>query len=373
MSLQPTQTERKTSVGSTNSYNDNNNNNNNFTDNESFQSFSSKKNLNKGEKETDSKTLLAKEAESFSVSQLQTSGLLAVASVFLLVEGSTRITLQTTNVINNGADGPDGPHVMPPAILLSASVAEVVFGFAGFFVGMSILLFGKGHRHITLLALVIEQLGWWTFVVFTLAHRIVTYTGTLPGLNKGESNFAIACNVFGSVCYCASLQGTQWFLTFKLWRSQKGDSLLCADFYRYCGIFATSITMLCALGQWWVGALVLASVGNGRLQQPIALPFITVYPELNVFVGLCMTVWAFYAYYGFITFRENEQNDGSTKLPFNALWFFTFVCWIVQICCMGWVQNSYINLSWLTATLTGNTFLICFLPAYCDGKMRTAF
>eukprot|EP00121_Abeoforma_whisleri_P005723 Awhi_evm2s5191 len=310
--------------------------------------------------------------------EMQTAAFLAVASSFLLVEGCTRVALRVNLGLDHGwtSNSSDDVILFPEAALIAASVAEVVFALAGFFVAFLTLMYGVRSYKLTLVALIIEQLGWYTFIVFTLAHRIYTYHGTLPGLDdsKGLSNFVIACNIFGSVCYCATLQGAEMFFTFKLLRQQKGDiTLFRPNFYRLFLFLCSFLLLLCGLGQWWSGAMTLSKIGHGPLSQPVALPFIHVFPELNIFVGVVMTVSALYAISLAATYQIGSLNVGKITGGYSHLAPVMLFTWLSQLICMGLVQNSYGSVSWLTATLTGNTFTICFLTVYMDAKMRIAY
>eukprot|EP00121_Abeoforma_whisleri_P017189 Awhi_evm1s15758 len=127
---------------------------------------------------------------------MQTAAMLGIAASFLLVEGGTRVTLRVTQGLKHGwtAGEENGVIFFPEAALLAASVAEVVFALAGFLLALIVLLYGVRNSKLAVVVLLIEQMGWYTFVVFTLAHRIYTYHGTLPGLedSKGLSNFVVA-------------------------------------------------------------------------------------------------------------------------------------------------------------------------------------
>eukprot|EP00122_Pirum_gemmata_P015650 Pgem_evm1s14633 len=311
-----------------------------------------------------------------SVSQMQNAGFLAFFSAFVLVEGSTRVSLTANGVIQNGAGGLNGQF--PPGVSLSTSLSEVVFGLSGFLVAMGILLYGKANPTASLTALIIQQIGWYTFIVFTFAQPIVD-NNQFSGLNSdSQNNFAISCGILGSFVYCTMLQGGQMFFTFKIWREQVGDNVwFTAKWWKGLLISSSLLLFVAGLAQFFLGVLARSVIGTGELvgsDRIFVPPYAVVYPEVNIFAGILVMVTSLYPLALAVLFKPTQQNVGTSVTgPFSMVGPVMLLAFLTQVVCMGYVQASYIGAAPATAQIIGLTLLISLAPVICEMKMRVAY
>eukprot|EP00122_Pirum_gemmata_P019427 Pgem_evm1s18197 len=317
-------------------------------------------------------------AHNFTTTYLRNAGFLAIFSSFILIEGSVRISLQVANVRTNGGRG--ASDVIPPGLLLFGAVCEVVFGLTGMALALSVLIYDYLTPCFALCTLLSEQLGWIVFILLTVADPINT-NPQFPALEStAQNNFANACNVMGGILYCAILQGGQMFFTLQLYRLKKGENEGTNDmtfnnvfFYQVSLIISSGIMLLAGLTQWWIGAMGVHVIGNGELSTSEAIIgfYIGIWPELNIFTGLWLTVVSCYALFVGFTYKVGPSNTGVSQGKFHVMGPLMLVTLLVQITTMGWVSSSVANMPPFTAVLMGLTLLMSLLPAVLDAKLRT--
>ena len=99
----------------------------------------------------------------------RTVGMLAVFSVFLLVEGIVRVTLVTASNHDDDWDGEEGER-FPGVVLLIGAVIEVIARFAGLLRALGAIMFDYHNARVTMISVILMLLGWYTFIVFMFAE-----------------------------------------------------------------------------------------------------------------------------------------------------------------------------------------------------------
>jgi len=222
---------------------------------------------------------------------LEAAGLLLVWSMFALVEGTLRMTINSNpNPEVSLTDDLDGT-IVPAAAKLAGGVAEVIFGLAGFFVAFFVLVFNKGSPTITTAFVIIQvPLGWFVFITFVLAEPIraaVEATGN-DLLSQGEQRALILLgNMLGSINFCWALQGGQFLMGLRLLAAQKGEeeskSKNALRTYVWCGNM-----LVAAFSTIFVGSL-LASKGFTSDTAPVgAPPHVVWYPAISIVTAVVM-------------------------------------------------------------------------------------
>lgn len=304
----------------------------------------------------------------------RTAGMLAVFSVFLLVEGMVRVTLITA--VNHDADW-DGEEdeTFPGVVLLVGAVIEVIAGLAGLLRALGAIMFDYHNAAVTRFCVILMLLGWFTFIVFvfadpayTVSHRDVS---PVSGLDMSQYKGIVTLGILGSLAYCGALQGGQVFFAWQLWRTEKGGSeKYDSRYYAARLVYYSAFATIGGISQLGIGIFVRDEVGAGRLvgaERVGAPPYFIVYPELNIAAGMLVT---FAGLVGFVRAAANRQNGRGF---FCGLWALT---WLVQILFMAatqlglWAESSNIlerrAVVFVSGMLVVLSLSLSILPPYMD-------
>lgn len=307
----------------------------------------------------------------------RTAGMLAVFSVFLLVEGMVRVTLVTASNHDDDWDGEEGER-FPGVVLLVGAVIEVIAGFAGLLRALGAIMFDYHNARVTMLSVILMLLGWYTFVVFVFAAPAYAAShaeeSTVVGLNLSQYKGIVTLGILGSLAYCGALQGGQVFFAWQLWRTEKGGSeKYDSGYYAARLIYYSVFALVGGVSQLAIGIAVRDEVGAGRLvggERVGAPPYFIVYPELNVAAGLLVT------FAGLVGLIRAFTRSKSGRGLFCGLWALT---WLVQILFMAatqlglWTDGSISERrEWVfvSGMLVVLTLSLSVLPPYMDAMMH---
>eukprot|EP00897_Mesotaenium_endlicherianum_P006563 jgi/Mesen1/5935/ME000301S05059 len=264
----------------------------------------------------------------------------------------------------------DGNHDnFPPAALITGSAVEVLFGLTGLAVGLAQLVLDAGSPLATAGTIACQMLGWYTFVVYTIAAPAYAtrHKGTLyPGLSESQSDFVVAMGIFGGVCYCFALQGSQFFLAFKLHKIQSGKGdLYTPEYYRPRLGMWTGAVLIAGASQTAIGALLRHALGAGRFEAPVVSPpYMVFYPELTITLGCLVTLYGLVGLLftvGVIPARPSSATGFSLLAAFIFLSHMAF-----QNLGQSFAGAALVIVN---SQLVGLTFSLTYFPAYLVAKL----
>eukprot|EP00271_Cylindrocystis_brebissonii_P019424 TRINITY_DN5892_c0_g1_i1.p1 TRINITY_DN5892_c0_g1~~TRINITY_DN5892_c0_g1_i1.p1 ORF type:complete len:331 (-),score=37.90 TRINITY_DN5892_c0_g1_i1:319-1311(-) len=299
----------------------------------------------------------------------RTAGLLAVVSAFLLVEGVVRtdILVGTPDDMWNG----DAQN-FPPAAMIVGSATEVFFAVVGLAVALAQIVLNAGSPAATIFAIGSSCLGWYTFVVFTIAAPAYNQANALAplwsGLNSSQSEAVTAMGILGGVSHCFCLQGGQFFLLFKLLRLQNGNEKHYDAEYHRSRLVAFSTFVLIAGGsQLTTGVIVRHALGGGRYAAPVVSPpYGVFYPEMTIACGCAVLLYGI-----FLILVALALVPKSTFTPtlIALCGLGTYITQLtLQNIAQEWAGGALIILG---SQQVGLTFMVAFFPAYLAINLTT--
>lgn len=218
---------------------------------------------------------------------IEAAALLALWSVLVINEGSIRF------IDGNPSQGITGGR--PPKLLrFVGSLAEVVFGLLGLFVGLSAFLLRAHNAGATKLVMAIQTLlGYFVFIVFVFALPIYTAVDLempMAGLTLSENRFVIALGILTSFHFCLALQGGQFVFMARLvaaatdtdFLKQRTGATMRAVFWN---------ANLAMSGVWTLitGAFIAAKISGGTLAMPyVSPPNVGRLPGMTIAAGVFM-------------------------------------------------------------------------------------
>jgi len=162
----------------------------------------------------------------------ESSTLLALFSIFLLVEGCFRfqysISYKQISGKWGGSDSDESPN-FPAIALLLGGLFEIWFASLGLWIGLGHMLFNISHSYLTVVLLFLQLLlGTFTYLVWTIAYPGFD-DDRLSGFDNLQVPFftnsqAHAARVFGQILtgmsWDAIMQGAQFMFALALYRFQ---------------------------------------------------------------------------------------------------------------------------------------------------------
>lgn len=307
----------------------------------------------------------------------RTAGMLAVFSVFLLVEGMVRVTLIIASNHDGDWDGEAG-ETFPGVVLLLGGVIEVIAGFGGLLRALAVILFDYHNAAVTQFSVILMFLGWFTFVVFVFADPAYAVSqakeSPVVGLSLGQYKGVVTLGILGSVAYCAALQGGQMFFALQLLMTEKEKgSQYTSSYYGARLMYYSALALIGGVSQLAIGLLVGGKVGTGRLlgsERVGAPPYFIVYPELNIAAGLMVVVAAV------VGFSRAVIRSPKGRGLFCGLWALT---WLVQIMFMAaaqlglWAEETLLErraLVFVSGMLVVLSLSLSILPPYMDAMVH---
>ncbi|GBG79227.1 hypothetical protein CBR_g29279 [Chara braunii] len=303
--------------------------------------------------------------------RMQTAGLLSVFSVLLVIEGVTRTNLY----IDRNSDWDGDSRIFPRVVLLIAGLVEIVFSFSGLLVGLGELFLELGNATLTLFSMFTMLIGWFTYVVYTLAYPSFIVDKASSGydpLTESEYRGIQIMGIFGSVAYCGALQGGQFFFAHQLYHIQMRQSgeVYTRSYYKgrlYCYSF---FVLLAGLSQLVAGCIVIDRLATGELHVPqVASPYIIIYPEMTITVSVLIICYGFFgiaAAMNVIPLAEFRTNMAGAL--FSA---FIFVAQIgfMDLPQAGLQGDNYPSHVSLGSMQPGLLLALVLMPAYLISKL----
>ena len=318
------------------------------------------------------------ELASWSIAHVyRTSGMLAVFSLFLLVEGVIRVTFVTATNHDADWDGEEN-ETFPAVVLLIGALIEVIAGFGGLLRALAVTMFDYRNAAVTRFSVILMLLGWFTFIVFVFAEPAYTVSqadeSPVVPLDLSQYKAIVTLGILGSLAYCGALQGGQVFFAWQLWMTEKGDSAKYnVGYYASRLVYYSVFAAIGGVSQLAIGILVRAEVGEGLLmdnERVGAPPYFIVYPDLSIAAGILVT---FASCVGLVrALVRNESGRGF----FSFLWALT---WLVQILFMAatqlglWDDGTILSrreLVFVSGQLVVLTLALSVLPPYMDAMMH---
>lgn len=263
---------------------------------------------------------------------IEAAALLTIWSLLVINEGAIRL------IDTNPSAGLEGGR--PPQLLVFlASLAEVVFGLVGLFVGVAGFIFRWYSTTWTKVSLLLQTiLGYFVFAVFVFvrpAVRAIDLTEPTGELTLGQEKFLIALGVLTSFHFCLALQGGQFVFFARLICAGSGQNFLMQNTgNRMRAVFWNANLGLAGLWTLITGALISANVGGGKLDMPFeSPPNVGRLPALTIATGILLIV---FAAKGIVLALSNKPAPWSYFLLSGIVYLFAYLNWtIVQFGLIG--------------------------------------
>uniref|UniRef100_A0A7S3A453 Uncharacterized protein n=1 Tax=Rhodosorus marinus TaxID=101924 RepID=A0A7S3A453_9RHOD len=214
-------------------------------------------------------------------------------------------TLYSYLVMNEGAVRSTQVATPEPApfsetLRLVAACGEVLFGLAGFLMGIALILFRQGNKFVTIswmgLAFV---LGWFVFSVWVLAFPIwnLVNVRTAPEpLTIQQFDLLRTMSLFGGIFWCFALQGGQ-FMVGNVIRGHQDQGKTRGEKYAQIRLIMWSLNIaLSGIVFVIAGSVASVAYGAGPLDPVQAFPPIfIVYPGLTIAAGIVQFLFGTFA------------------------------------------------------------------------------